>query len=492
MLLLYLISIVPELLIYYRPFWRHKQAIIVFLLLIIGFSTGGIIVNYPVVLTLPLIGIVLFRIFNLLRISKRRMNDIYLLQATRRTSHWLILYTFILGSAYFAFNSFLALSDLIFIYASASLMAGIGVLGITLLNIYKTRHVPVLDNYADRDLPTVTVAIPARNETPELEDCIKAILANNYPKLEVIVLDDCSRDKTPEIIRRFAQDGVRFIRGTEPDERWLAKNLAYERLAKEASGDLILFCGVDVRLGPEAIRALVSMLLSREKAMISILPRRLTSNATAALIQPMRYWWELALLRRPFNRPPVLSTCWLINRDTLISMGGFAAVSHTIIPEGYFARELVKSDKYSFIRADDLLDVQTRKTLRDQRETALRLRYPQLRRRPEWVLLLSSLELIGLLAPFAIAVSGFWLGFDLLRLMFSGGCVFLLLTHLAIVQISNPANVLVAVLNFPVVVATEIILGYASMIQYELATVEWKDRNICIPVMHVVPHLPKA
>jgi len=72
--------------------------------------------------------------------------------------------------------------------------------------------------------------------------------SHDYPKLEIIVLDDCSQNKhTPEIIRSFAHDGVRFIQGEHPKPTWLAKNQAYDRLAQESSGEFILFCGVDVR-----------------------------------------------------------------------------------------------------------------------------------------------------------------------------------------------------------------------------------------------------
>ena len=487
MLKLYIASIGVELLMFVPIAWRLRKYIVPVILITIGFSVGYLITKDFSITICGLVILAAFRIFNLLRINESRLKPEYLYHSTRRTAAWLIFYHLVLLTL-----SQINHTQLTFLYMWALLTGSICVLLVTLQNIKKTRHVSVIENYADRDLPTVTVAIPARNETQDLEDCIRSVLANNYPKLEVIVLDDCSRDKTPEIIKNFAQDGVRFLPGRDPDEHWLAKNLAYERLAEEANGELILFCGVDVRFGPEAIRALVSTLLSRKKNMISILPRRISGIAKEAFIQPMRYWWELALPRRPFNRPPVLSTCWLIKKKTLNKLGGFAAISHTIIPEGYFARELVKKDGYSFIRADDLLDIQTRKSVADQRETALRHRYPELRKRPEWALFLSVIEVLGLLMPFGIALSSLWLGLDGYRLIALLCCVMLIVAHIAIVEVSNPANVLVAAVNFPLVVITELILGYASMYQYEFSTIEWKGRNICIPVMQTIPHLPKV
>jgi hypothetical protein len=304
------------------------------------------------------------------------------------------------------------------------------------------------------------------------------------------VLDDCSQVKTSEVIKGFAHDGVRFVRGEEPKGSWLAKNQAYQKLAEEASGELMLFCGVDVRFGSHAIKALVTELLNRNKDMVSVLPRRLSGNLAGAFIQPMRYWWELSLPRRLFNRPAVLSTCWLIRRKTLNNLGGFGAVSHSIIPEGYFARELVKTNDYSFIRANDTLDVQTHKAYVDQRATAIRTRYPQLRRRPENVLLVVTADLLFLLGPFVgVAYGLFQNDVAVLNTSIIASAI-LVLNHLIVVQLTSPSNVVTALINLPIEVLTEVIITIMSMLRYEFGAVEWKDRNVCIPVMHVVPHLP--
>jgi chlorobactene glucosyltransferase len=429
-----------------------------------------------------------FRLVNHLRIAEGRMHEAYLKRAALRAGLW--LGAFQVGVLFVLDHIQVRGTTIVVMLAAGQLLVAAGILLVTIRNIIKSKHVPVLENFADRELPTVTVAIPARNETADLEDCLRSILANNYPKFEVLVLDDCSHDRTPDIIKEFAQEGVRFVKGAEPQERWLAKNQAYDKLADEANGDILLFCGTDVRFGPETIRALVTTQLSRKKDMMSILPRRLSSDAAAAFIQPMRYWWELALPRRYFNRPSVLSTCWLIRRKTLKKLGGFNAVQHAILPEGYFAREIVKTDGYSFVRADDVLDVQTRKGLEEQRETAVRMRYPQLRRRLEWVLLLTAAELLFLAGPFVALASGLWHGSGFVPIAGALACLLLVLTHVIIVQVSNPANVLVAAFNLPLVILTELFLSLESMYKYEFSTVDWKGRNICIPVMHVIPKLP--
>lgn len=343
-------------------------------------------------------------------------------------------------------------------------------------------------HYSDAELPTVTVAIPARNETDDLQTCLQSVLANTYPKLEVIVLDDCSQTRTADIIKKFAHDGVRFIPGVPPTEHWLAKNLAYETLYQQASGDIVLFCGVDVRFEADTIRHIIEQMLARRKRMVSIMPVRLHGQVRQAIIQPIRYWWEIALPRKLFNRPSVLSSCWAVYRQDLQAFGGFRGLSRSIIPEQFIARKQVSSDTYSFLRTSSYLQLQTAKTASEQFRTALRVRYPELRRRPERVLVQVTVVALLLLLPFGMVLAGCFVAVAWWP-VYIATSVLLIVTHGLILQASDPGHVYMAI-AFPVAAVMEVFVSILSMIQYEFFTVTWKDRNICIPVMHVYPHLP--
>jgi chlorobactene glucosyltransferase len=486
-----LVTILLEQLLFTRLIWEIRLPAVFGLTFLVPAITTVFLFHYPHWLGMTIAILSAGRVFNLVRIAKARMHEEYLRRATQRTAiafstFQLLLLPIIAGIIPIS----LSLTHLPRVTAVVQTIVAVGILFITIRNIYLTRYRQGTTFYADRDLPTVSLLIPARNETIDLEECLRSAIASDYPKLEIIVLDDCSQLKTSDIIKGFAHDGVRFVQGEEPRDRWLAKNQAYQKLYEEASGDLVLFCGVDVRFGQHAIKALVTELLNRDKQMISILPRRLSGSVAGAFIQPMRYWWELSLPRVLFNRPAVLSTCWLMRRTALKKLGEFSAVSHSILPEGFFARELVKTNNYSFIRANDILDIQTRKSYDEQRATALRTRYPQLRRRPENVALLALANLLFLLGPFLGLVYGlvqndlptFWISL--------ASSIILVINHVTIVQLTSPPNVVVALINFPIEVITEVIIATVSMIRYEFGDVEWKDRNVCIPVMHVVPHLP--
>ncbi len=493
MLELWVLTFAAEaLLILVPPIWHFRRVGAVVVMLFIAWTTWWLASQLGWAAGVPVLLLTLLRFGNLARILKGRMHEKYLHFAVGRTSWW--IFVFFVSLAWLFLLPAISTASrqlLLNLFLVAQLMVAAGLYIVTSRNLKKLSYTQPETFLVDRQLPTVTVAIPARNETTDLEECLKSILANDYPKLEIIVLDDCSQGRrTADIVKNFAHDGVRFVKGEEPAERWLAKNQAYEKLYKEATGQLILFCGVDVRLGTKTIRQMVNLMEQRKKSMVSVLPLRTQSTLAAAFIQPMRYWWELALPRRLFNRPPVLSTCWLIKRKTLKKLGGFGSVSHAIIPEGYFARELVKTDEYSFVRTHGELDVQTVKNLDEQRKTALRMRYPQIKRRPEWTLLLTFAEIAFLLMPFVQLLGSLWFWPHIPVVFPLTTCILLIATHERIVAATNPANRLVALWNLPTAVLTELFIGIASMVTYEFFTVTWKERNICIPVMHVVPHLP--
>lgn len=433
--------------------------------------------------------IALYRLFNMTRIWRAQLNSEQLQKVTLTTSLVLITMQLAVLLAWIGWDwaGWTAQTAWIII---AGLQAAVAVVYLfsIIRNLQHTRWPGKVGRFSDDELPSLTVAVPARNETDDLHDCLAAILSTNYPKLEVLVYDDCSQTKrTPEIIRSFAHAGVRFLQGEQPDENWLAKNKAYDQLAREASGQYILFCGVDVRFGVDSFRQLMGLMLTRRKQMLSVVPQRsVQAVARFSPIQAMRYWWELAPPRRLFNRPPVLSSCWLIERRALQSAGGFAAVRRKITPEAYFARYTARNnDGYSFLRAGDKQELYSVKTVSQQRETAVRLRYPQLHRRPEQAAINSILSIALWVLPFVIAIAGFWLETIniLAQVLALVACIGIIITHELVALTTKVNNWISGLLTAPIAALTDVYLLNYSMCKYELSEVLWKGRNVCIPVM---------
>lgn len=433
----------------------------------------------------------LYRLVNLRRVVTGRGQADYLYHTARRTSYWLIgLQLITVGlarlSSHFGWTAELWLA----VTAGLQLTVALTALATVNVRLKHARPPAKIGSYSDHDLPSLTVALPARNETADLQACLEALVTSTYPKLEILVLDDCSQNKqTPEIIRSFAHAGVRFIAGKVPPSDWLAKNYAYHQLAQQANGEILLFCGVDTRFRPDSLKTIVSLLLQNRQAMISVMPsndlpagRR---NPFSTIVQPARYAWELSLPQWLLRRPAVLSTCWLITAAALAKAGGFKAVSRGHLPESYFARRIRYDGSYGFLRSDERISLSSAKTPEAQRATAIRTRYPQLHRRIELAALVSLGELTALIGPlliFALSLNRGWLWpasvsglAELIQLI--GFSQIMALTYRHWLWRGPWLQ--------PFAVAYDIALLNYSMWKYEFSEVIWKGRNVCIPVMRL-------
>jgi len=103
--------------------------------------------------------------------------------------------------------------------------------------------------------PRVSVIIAAYNEERDIEAKLKNTLALDYPRyrMEIIVGSDCSTDRTDEIVRSFSEQGVILRR--QPER--FGKNVAQNRAAKAASGEILIFSDATTMYEPDAIRKIV-------------------------------------------------------------------------------------------------------------------------------------------------------------------------------------------------------------------------------------------
>ncbi|MBI2084013.1 MAG: glycosyltransferase family 2 protein [Candidatus Aenigmarchaeota archaeon] len=103
----------------------------------------------------------------------------------------------------------------------------------------------------DGDLPRVTVLVPAYNERENIASTLENLLAVDYPKskLEIIVIDDGSKDNTFEIAQRFKSKHLKVIRKRNSGK---ASTLNYGiRLAKH---DFVAVMDADSFLDKNALR----------------------------------------------------------------------------------------------------------------------------------------------------------------------------------------------------------------------------------------------
>ena len=87
--------------------------------------------------------------------------------------------------------------------------------------------------------PSISVLIAAYNEEEAIERKLRQTLALEYPadKIEVLVLSDCSTDRTDEIVSAFPDSRVRLVRMPERRGKTHAQNLGI----KQAKGEVVIF-----------------------------------------------------------------------------------------------------------------------------------------------------------------------------------------------------------------------------------------------------------
>lgn len=330
------------------------------------------------------------------------------------------------------------------------------------------------------DTPTISLCIPARNETHALEDCLNSAVSSDYPKLEIIVLDDCSQDKTSQIIRSFAQSGVRFVKGDTPSEGWLGKNNACAILANEARGKYLVFMSVDTRLEPGTLSTLVAYMREHKLSMASVLPRRRDGWRASVIFSPLRYFWQLVL---PLGlNTPTATSLWVINSDALNRLGGFSAFKDKVMVENVLAQRLEAEGKYRFLAANDYLQIWYAKKWNSQVETAIRLWYPSLGKSIFYSVLAMLVHFLLFVLPFLSLVISLAASSIFLFLISSSILLLqILLFSLYIRSVHASKYAFMSILLLPFIALQEIALIAASAYQYKRGRVNWKGRNICYP-----------
>ena len=98
----------------------------------------------------------------------------------------------------------------------------------------------------------VSIIIPVRNRPDDIEGCLQSLEELNYPddKLEIIVVDDASTDRTPDVVGCYP---VRLIRLKHHKQASYCRNLA----ARQARGDVLAFIDSDCLADPAWLRELV-------------------------------------------------------------------------------------------------------------------------------------------------------------------------------------------------------------------------------------------
>ena len=120
----------------------------------------------------------------------------------------------------------------------------------------------------------VSIVVAARDEARGIEAAMRSLLAQQYPALEIIAVDDRSGDSTGEVLDRLAATDPRLqvIHVRELPSGWLGKNHALAAGARVARGTWLLFTDADVVLAPTTVLRAVAIAERRGLDHLAVFP----------------------------------------------------------------------------------------------------------------------------------------------------------------------------------------------------------------------------
>ncbi len=198
---------------------------------------------------------------------------------------------------------------------------------------------------AESPAPSLSLVVPARNEVHNIERCVTALLAVDWPgELQVVVVDDRSTDGTTEALAAIDDARLTVVEGKDPPKGWLGKPHALHLAQQHATGDWLLFIDADVVIDPLGPRRLIGRVIAQGAEMASSLGKLLVET-----------FWERVLQTRvgaiiaggnpldevndpEHERALANGQCLLFKREAYDRMGGHEAIQGSVLDDVDFAK----------------------------------------------------------------------------------------------------------------------------------------------------------
>jgi len=204
-------------------------------------------------------------------------------------------------------------------------------------------------------LPALTVVVPARNESANIDPCLRSLLAQQYAaeRLRFVVIDDDSQDDTAAIVASLALGDSRLVLLSAPPlpPGWKGKVHAcwYAVQATTADTDWLCFIDADMRAHPLALATAVQVAQAGTLDLLSLAPRHELGSLAERLIIPCGlYVLGFSLDRERIQAPEsedALCTgqFMLVRRRAYEQVGGYAMVHDSISEDLELARLFKRS-----------------------------------------------------------------------------------------------------------------------------------------------------
>jgi glycosyltransferase involved in cell wall biosynthesis len=201
--------------------------------------------------------------------------------------------------------------------------------------------------------PSITVIVPARNEAADITTTLHSLLAQDYPNLQLIAIDDRSTDQTGAIIDTIASqhpDKLQVLHVTELPPGWLGKTHAMALAARQAPTDYLLFTDADVLFRSDAVRRSLAYAVATNADHLVTVPTTLIHRWDEAAIlgffQIFSLWaarpWRISNPKAKHDAIGI-GAFNLIRREAYEQVGGFESLRMEIIEDIGLGRRIKRA-----------------------------------------------------------------------------------------------------------------------------------------------------
>lgn len=200
--------------------------------------------------------------------------------------------------------------------------------------------------------PSVCLCIPVRNEALEVTAALASWLAQDYPQLRILVVDDGSTDGSTEILQVQAAahpDRLRVLRNDQLPPGWLGKNHALDLASRQpeaTAAEWLLFADGDVQAAPDLLRRAMAFTLAQPTDILALVPAVDAVGPAERLILPMAACAFLLVVpphQVPNPRHPAfcgVGGFTLVRRRAYDAVGGHAGAPLEAIDDMMLARRV--------------------------------------------------------------------------------------------------------------------------------------------------------
>ncbi|MHB9032011.1 MAG: glycosyltransferase family 2 protein [Anaerolineae bacterium] len=289
----------------------------------------------------------------------------------------------------------------------------------TLHNLRTMIRLPVA-RASGTNQPLVSVLIPARNEAHNLPTSLASVLRQAYPHLEVLVLDDDSRDETSAVVEQFAaqDDRLRLLHGALLPEGWQGKSWACHQLYEQSHGEWLLFLDADTRLRSDAIASAVAAAQQGSLDMLSLLPDlQLNSFGLRVLLALIPFVLIGWVSHNAFtgNPNPMMAIAYgpfiLVRRHLYEVSGGHQAIRSDIVDDVGLARAFKRvGGRIALADGVDVMQVASFANARTAWRSITKSIYPVFNYNLVTIFLTVIVVTLIYVTPYLLLANSLWLG----------------------------------------------------------------------------------